>query len=155
MIPVFVFLARCASRVGKEKKYEIKAQGLGEILTKQASACVSQSKAYAAVWEYAKVTGIDFKTAAAEMLTDETRYNLSMMKENKTKIENLLSELENPPPQYAKSFKILEEIYDIYQKLHTLALNPMDDMEKHNASVNKLSLALMEKKKELDAIFLY
>ena len=54
----------CSDKAQEERRYEIKAYGLAELMVSQAHACVSQSKAYQAVWEYAKVSEMDFKTAA-------------------------------------------------------------------------------------------
>ena len=86
----FGLFSGCSNRAQEERKYEIKAQGLGELITQQAYACVSQSKAYQAVWEYAKVSEMDFETAAAQLLGPETRQNKATMVEHKAMIENLL-----------------------------------------------------------------
>ena len=150
---VISFLSDCSNRARDEEAYRIKAQGLGELVAEQASACVSQSRAYMAVWEYAKVSEIDFETAAAEMLGEETRQNKTMMVENKAMIDNLLEELRTPPMKFEESYNKLVELHEIYMQLHTLALKPSDDMEKHNKEVNRLAGQIMEKKKELDATF--
>jgi predicted secreted Zn-dependent protease len=150
---VISFLSDCSNRAREEEAYGIKAQGLGELIAKQASACVSQSRAYMAVWEYAKVSEIDFEMAAAEMLGEETKQNKAMMVENKAMIDNLLEELRNPPVKFEESHNKLVELHEIYMQLHTLALKPSDDMEKHNEEVNRLAGQIMEKKKELDATF--
>jgi hypothetical protein len=148
---VFGLLSGCSNREQVEGKYEIKAQGLGELITQQAYACVSQSKAYQAVWEYAKVSEMDFETAAAQMLGPETRQNKATMIEHKAMIENLLEELKDPPSRFEGTYKILGELYEIYVQLHDLAMEPLDDMDKHMKSVNKLSDQIVAKAKELDA----
>ena len=148
----FVFFSGCGNRAQVEMRYEIKAQSLGELMVNQAYACVSQSKAYQAVWEYAKVSEMDFKSAAAQMLGPETRQNKATMVEHKTMIEDLLEELKEPPSKFEETYKRLGELYDIYVQLHDLAMEPLDDMDKHMKSVNELSDQIVEKARELDAV---
>ncbi|UCE40819.1 MAG: hypothetical protein JSV17_15445 [Candidatus Aminicenantes bacterium] len=150
---VFGLFTGCSNRERVEGKYEIKAQGLGELTTQQAYACVSQSKAYQAVWEYAKVSEMDFKTAAAQMLGPETRQNKATMVEHKAMIEDLLEELKEPPSRFEETYKKLVELYDIYVQLHDLAMEPLEDMDKHMKSVDKLSDQIVTKARELDATF--
>ena len=147
------FFSGCTNRAQKERGYEIKAQGLGELITQQAYACVSQSKAYRAVWEYAKVSEMDFETAAAQMLGSETRQNEAMMVEHKAMIENRLEELKEPPSRFEETYKRLGELHDIYVQLHDLAMDPSEDMRQHMESVNKLFDQILERKRELDATF--
>jgi hypothetical protein len=142
----------CSNRAQKERQYAIKAQSLGELVVNQAYACVSQSKAYQAVWEYAKVSEIDFKTAAAQMLGPETRQNKAMMVEHKAMIENLLEELKEPPSRFEETYKRLGELYEIYVQLHDLGMDPLGDMDKHMKSVNILSDQIVEKTQELNAV---
>jgi len=150
-LPAIVYFAGCGNQGREERAYEIKAQGLGELIAKQASACVSQSRAYMAVWEYAKVSEMEFEEAAAEMLGAETRQNRTMMVENKALMETLLEELKDPPKKFEEYYKKLIELHAIYVQLHTLALDPSDDMEEHNEKVNSLADRIAEKKRELDA----
>ena len=150
---VFGLFLGCSNRAQEEQKYEIKAQGLGRLIVQQASACVSQSKAYLAVWEYAKVSEMDFETAAAQMLGSETKQNKAMMVEHKAMIEGLLEELKDPPSRFESTYEKLVELHEIYVKLHDLAMDPSDDMENHMKSVNKLSDQILEKTREMDATF--
>jgi hypothetical protein len=150
---VFGLLSGCGNRAQEEDRYAIKAQSLGELMTRQASACVSQSKAYMAVWEYARVSEVDFKTAAKEMLGAETSENKAMMVEHKSMIENLLEELSNPSSDFESTYDRLSELYGIYVKLHDLAMDPSDDMQKHMETVDTLMDQVLEKKRELDATF--
>jgi hypothetical protein len=149
---VFGLFSGCSNRAQVERRYEIKAQSLGQLMVNQAHACVSQSKAYQAVWEYAKVSDTDFKTAAGQLLGPETRQNKAMMVEHKTMVEDLLVELKDHPQRFEETYKRLGELYEIYVQLHDLAMDPMDDMDKHMKTVNKLSDQIVEKSRELDAI---
>jgi hypothetical protein len=145
------FFFGCSNRAQEEKRYEIKAQSLGELMVNQAHACVSQSKVYQAVWEYARVSEIDFKTAAAQMLGPETRQNKATMVEHKAMVENLLDQLKEPPARFEETHKRLGELYEIYVRLHDLGMDPLDDMEQHMKSVNELSGQIVKKARELDA----
>jgi len=154
----FIFLAfglfsGCSNSAQEVQKYKIKAQGLGELIAQQAYACVTQSKAYQAVWEYAKVSEMDFEMAVVQMLGPETKQNIATMIEHKSMIENLLEELKDPPSRFEETYKRLDELYEIYVQLHDLAMDPRDDMVKHMNSVNKLSDQIVEKARELDAAF--
>jgi uncharacterized protein YdiU (UPF0061 family) len=152
----FVYLAMglfegCSNRAQERQRYKIKAQSLGKLIAGQAQACVSQSRAYQAVWEYAKVSEMDFETAAAEMLGPETKQDKTMMIEHKTMIENLLEELKDPPSEFEETYRMLGELYEIYVPLHDLAMDPLDDMEKHMKSVNELYDRIVAKTRDLDA----
>ncbi|MBD3414775.1 MAG: hypothetical protein GF421_10135 [Candidatus Aminicenantes bacterium] len=149
------FLISCSSRAREEETYEIKAIGVGNVIFHQAQACINQSKAYRTAWEYAKVTGMDFKSAADEILGQDMKDNKQMMLENKAQIEGMLQELKKPPDKYSEAHKKLKELYEIYLKLHNLAIEPLNDMEKHDASVNDLAAQTMKKKEELDNIYDY
>lgn len=148
----FGLFSGCSNRTQEVQKYKIKAQGLGELIVQQAYACVSQSKAYQAVWEYAKVSEMDFETAVAQMLGPETKQNKATMVEHKAMIENLLEELKDPSSRFEETYKRLDELYEIYVPLHDLAMDPLDDMDKHMKSVNELSDQIVEKARELDAV---
>jgi hypothetical protein len=148
---VFGLFAGCNNRAQEERRYEIKARSLRVLIVGQAYACVSQSKAYQAVWEYAKVTEMDFDSAAAQMLGPQTRQNKATMVEQKAMIENLLEELKEPSSRFEETYKRLGDLYEFYVQLHDLAMDPLDDMDKHMKSVNKLSDQIAEKARELDA----
>ncbi len=143
----------CANRVQEDRRYEIKAQSAGNFIVQQASTCVSQSKAYMAVWEYARVSEIDFEKAAAEMLGPETRQNKAMMVEHKGMIKGFLEELKDPSSRFESTYERLTELHAIYVKLHDLAMDPSDEMRKHMETVDKLFDQILEKKREFDATF--
>ena len=146
-----VIFSGCGNRAQVEKSYEITASKVGQLMISQAEACISQSRAYQAVWEYAKVSDMDFKSAAKEMLGPQTSQNKATMVENKSMIESLLEDLKEPPAKFEETHKKLEELYEIYVKLHDLAMDPLDDMDKHMKSVGELSDQIAEKARELNA----
>lgn len=147
---VIFLLFNCGTKAAEEEKYEIKAMGIGNVIFHQAQACINQSRAYRTAWEYAKVTGMDFDSAAKEILSEDMYSNKQMMLDNKAQIEGMLEELEKPPDKYAEAHKKLKDLYEIYIKLHNLAIEPLSDLEKHDASVNDLAAQIIKKKEELD-----
>jgi hypothetical protein len=152
LIGAFIFSVSCSNRAQEEEEYKIKAEGIGEAIVSQAKGCVSQSKAYRTAWEYAKVTEMDFDAAVKEILSGDMEANKQMMLENKARIDKMLEGLEGPPEKYEEAHKKLKELYEVYIKLHKLALKPMKDIEKHEASVNGLVSQILKKKMDLDAV---
>ena len=144
----------CGKNAREERGYQIKAQGLAEVIAKQASACVSQSKAYLAAWEYAKVTETDFETALSQILGDEAKQSRARMIENKAMIDSLLEELKDPPDRFMETYKILVDLHELYGQLHNLSLKPSNDMEIHNKKVDKLTSKIETKIEDLNATFL-
>jgi hypothetical protein len=147
-----VFFIDCSNKAQEEEEYQIKAKGIGDVIVSQVQGCVSQSKAYRTAWEYAKVTEMDFDSAVKEILSGDMEANKQMMLENKARIDKMLEGLDGPPEKYDEAHKKLKELYDIYIKLHKLALKPMEDIEEHEAAVNDLASQISKKKKELDAV---
>lgn len=151
---VFVILMGCTSgsKEKKERLYEVKIAGMGNVIVKQASACISLCRSYVATWEYAKATGTDFKAAAGELQGTETKRLKNQLIEGRQTIKEFLGGLENPPLKFAESYEKLIELREIYQKIHSLALNPPDSMEGFNDSINNLQNKLVDKKEELDSM---
>ena len=84
---VFLFiLTGCRGQKKKEieiEKHREMVRAAGNVIVNQASACINQARVYITVYEYAKVSGMDYEAAAAEMLGKETEQNKRMMMENK------------------------------------------------------------------------
>jgi len=73
------------------------------------------------------------------------------MVEHKAMIEDRVEELKQPPSKFEETYKRLGELYEIYVQLHDLAMDPLDDMDKHMKSVSELSDQVVVKARELDA----
>jgi hypothetical protein len=84
-------LAFCSGGPQQTRAYQVRIESAGELLTGQASACLSQIRAYWAVAEYAKAAEMDFESAAKEMNTGQTRENLRTMGEMKARLDRVLS----------------------------------------------------------------
>ena len=122
----------------------------GNVIVNQASACINQARVYITVYEYAKVSGMDYEAAAAEMLGKETEQNKRMMMENRRAIGSLLNGLGELPPELAGTQARLLELHKKYLQIHSLAINPSGSMEGFNESINDLQNQLLKAKRDLD-----
>jgi hypothetical protein len=123
--------ASCGGSVKAKKEliYSFKLEKTASIIAGQAHACSSQLRSYWAIWEYAKVSEMDFETAAREMGGGHRQQNLSMMRSNKAEIDRLLSDLASPEEEYIPAFNKLKELHAAYVKIHDQALKPSGDWE--------------------------
>ncbi|MBN1223505.1 MAG: hypothetical protein JXB23_09665 [Candidatus Aminicenantes bacterium] len=128
----------CRSKAKDDEVYELRAKLMGGIILQQATACVSQSKDYISAWEYAKVTGDDFETAAQHILGDQLTENKNMFMTGRSKIEEILEKIGNPPQKFSKAHEKLLSMHEFYLELHTLALHPSKTREKYEDSVNEI-----------------
>jgi len=142
----------CQSKEKNIELYGVKAVGIGNIIVNMASACISQSRSYVTAWEYARVSGMDYDTAAAEMLGPEAERLKNQLRENKAELDVLMEELKDPPVEFAESYAKLLELYDLYALIHELALNPSQPMEDYNDSINSLQNSIAQVKDELDSM---
>jgi hypothetical protein len=149
----FLFLNLSCQNKGKEEAmYALRVGEIGDVILVQSSACLNQSKAYTAVWEYAKVTGEDFDSAARQILEPtrtEAKGQFALIKMN---IDDLLQKIENPPEKYKTPHEKLLEMYGLYVKLNDLALKPTAPQEEYEASVYKLYDKLLKEAGELHTL---
>lgn len=146
-----MFTSFCGQSQRQKQLYLIKAQGIGDIIIKQASACFSQAQSYRATWEYAKVTEMDYATAARELQGPQAQQNKAMMRENMAKIDSLLQSLSDPPEEFQPAHQALQELYDLYIEIHKLVEKPPQDMESFFESLPPLEEELYEKYNELNS----
>ena len=142
----------CQNKSKKEEIYAIRVGDLSDVILTQSSACLSQTKAYTAVWEYAKVTGEDFDTAASHILGSARAEAKRNFAHNKMMIQEFLKKVEDPPEKYRSSHGKLLEMYDLYIKLNDLAVKPNAPQEEYEASVYKLYDQLLKKGAELNTL---
>jgi hypothetical protein len=142
----------CQNKGKKEDIYAIRVGDLSDVILTQSSACLSQAKAYTAVWEYAKVTGEDFDTAARHILGSARAEAKGSFAHNKMMIQDFLKKVEDPPEKYRSSHEKLLEMYDLYIKLNDLAVKPNAPQEEYEASVYKLYDQLLKKGAELNTL---
>ena len=146
---VFWLGVGCKNKAKEEAIYSFRVGEIANVILTMSSGCISQVKAYSAVWEYAKVTGEDFDSAAREILGPARAETKGQFMLNKMNIDDFLHKVENPPDKYKSSHEKLLEMYDIYIKLNDLSLKPTAPQEKYEASVYKLYDELLKKAGEL------
>lgn len=150
LLLTIVVVWQCGQSQRQKQLYLIKAQGIGDVIIKLASGCFSQAQSYRATWEYAKVTEMDYATAARELQGAQAQQNKAMMRENKAKIDSLLQSLDDPPEDFLPAHQALQELYDLYVEIHRKVLNPPQDMEAFFESLFPLEEELYEKYNELN-----
>lgn len=133
--------------------YEIKATGAAEVIVTQSYSCLSHARSLVVTWEYARVSGIDFETALAEMQGTEAREIKRGMESNKAKIEELMESLGDPPAELETAHQKLEELYQIYLDIHATVTEPSGEMEDFNQTINDFQEELLAAKAELDAMW--
>jgi Asp-tRNA(Asn)/Glu-tRNA(Gln) amidotransferase A subunit family amidase len=142
----------CQNRANKEELYGMRIGEFSDVILAQSSACLNQSKAYTAAWEYAKVTGEDFNSAARHILGPERAEAAGRFAQNRIMIADYLEKVENPPEKYKSSYEKLIEMHKLYLKLNDVALKPTAPQEEYEASVNKLYDGLLKRAGELNAL---
>jgi hypothetical protein len=148
-----LFLLICCQNKGKEEDiYSLRVGEVGDVILVQSSACLNQSKAYAAVWEYASVTGEDFDSASRHILGLARAEAKGQFMENKMKIDDFLQKVKDPPEKYNSAYEKLMEMYGLYVKLHDLALKPAAPQAEYEASVYKLYDTLLKEAGELNTL---
>jgi len=152
LLSVLFLNISCQNKGKEEDLYALKVEDLGDLILVQSSACLSQSKAYTAVWEYAKVTEEDFDSAARHILGPTRAEAKGQFTQNKMKIDDFLQKVENPPEKHRSAHEKLLEIYGVYIKLHDLALRPTAPQEEYEASVYKAYDELLKEAGELHTL---
>jgi hypothetical protein len=150
LICMGLVLAACGSGGQNIQAYKIKIERAGEIVVGQAQGCLSQIRAYWAVAEYARVSNMDFATAAREMGGGQTAENLQMMREAKIQIDQLLEGMSEPPEPFEEAFARLEDLYTAYMRIHDFALKPPADMQDLNEQITEMQSGLFQKKTDFD-----
>ncbi len=149
---VFFLVISCRNKGKEEAMYALRIEELGDVICVQSSACLDQSKAYTAVWEYAKVTGEDFDSAARHILGPARAEAKGQFTQNKMNIDDLLQKVENPPEKHKPAHEKLIEIYALYVKLHDLAIKPTAPQAEYEASVYRLYDELLKRAGELSTL---
>ena len=134
----------CRDKAKEAEAYAVRARILGDLILAQTSAYISQSKAYITAWEYAKVTGEDFKTAVRHVLGIQAEHNKMEFLSTKEKIAARLEKLGQPPQEFVDAHEKLISLHDLYLKLHALALNPEPPQERYEKSIHELTKKIDE-----------
>ena len=148
------FLFSGCSRTTKDALlYLEKAKGLGNIIVTQSSSFVSLAKMYESVWEYAKVTEMDFKSAYDEMMGTRPGSLILEMDINRGRIAGLMRLAKKPPKEMDKVQARLEELYDMYKQFHAFIVKfPTLSQEEYREEINIYVDDINAIKSELDLL---
>lgn len=149
---LFITLVGCARQQKEEKAYREILMSAGDVITKMASACISNARSYINVREYARVTGEDFNTITDKILGSEYQELLAQLEASKVKIDEFMEGLENPPAKLVELYEKLFELYALYSEIHTLAVSPSGSMDEYSDSINDLESQMKELKSRLDVL---
>jgi hypothetical protein len=149
---VFFSTICCKNKAKEEAMYALRVGETGDVILTLASGCISQVKAYSAVWEYSRVTGEDFDSAARDILGSARAETKGQFQMNKMNLDDFIQKVENPPDRYKSSHEKLLEMYGTYIKLNDLALKPTAPQEEYEASVYKLYNKLLKEAGELNTL---
>ena len=127
-----------------------KAKGLGGIIVKQASADVSLCNMYNTVWEYAKVTDLDFRSAYREMRMNTTEIK-AQVATNKLMMDEMMDMVKNPPENMKEIHDKIVELRKLYLEFNAFVLElPQVSQESFNAEVETYLADIDSLKSELD-----
>jgi hypothetical protein len=140
----YITLSNCRDKAREAEAYARRVKLVGDLILGQTSAYISQSKAYIAVWEYAKASGEDFKTSTRHVLGAQHEHNKIEFLSMKQNIAERLDKLADPPRKYTTAYEKLLALHNLYLKLHSLALNPAPSQEKYEKSVNELGKKIQD-----------
>jgi hypothetical protein len=153
MVFIMILENGCSQREKQSLEYQITAQSMSNVITKQASACLNQCRAYISVWEYARVSEMDYWSALNELLDKDPVDVNRDLEQMKDEIGLLMKRLEAPPPEHASTYDSLLLIHDLYLKIHDMTVSVDEPIEEFQASLNRQEEELWEAKKEFDALF--
>lgn len=147
ILGAIVFLMADAGCGGGKKErflYLEKTRGLGEIILRQAEANINIARMYDTVWEYAKVTDLDFDSAYSEMMLDTSEI-LRGMQENREMMGGLIHKLGEPPKGCENVDETLQILFKRYLKFYRFMkkkpeVSQQEYAQKINAHLEKLQL---------------
>jgi len=141
---------------GQSKKQSLffleKAKGLGEIIIKQASGDMNLCNMYNTVWEYAKVTDLDFQSAYKEMMLDTSETKM-LMETNMQMMDRLMNMVKDPPKNMTGILDKLIELRESYLEFNKFIYQlPQVSQEKFNAEADDYVVNINSLKDELDRL---
>lgn len=150
---ILVALLVCCGGSKKERFLFLeKAKGLGGIVIKQASADMNLCKMYNTVWEYAKVTNRDFRSAYREMMLDTTEIKAEMASSHQM-MDAMMDMAEKPPKNMTGIRDKLFELREKYLEFNRYVVPlPQVSQEVFNAKADAFITAIHALKSELDTL---
>lgn len=82
---------------------------------------------------------VDFSTAIQCLYADEaTVATVDLLKENKQKVDDLMSELATPPEKYTVCYSTITDLYKTYSSFASIAISPSGSYKEYTEKVSKL-----------------
>lgn len=129
-----------------------KGKGLGEIIIKQASGDMNLCKMYNTVWEYAKVTDLDFQSAYREMMLDTSDIKMQM-ETNLEMMDQMMNMVESPPKNMTGIYDKLVELRESYLEFNKFVYQlPRVSQKEFNAKAESHLANINSLKGDLDRL---
>jgi hypothetical protein len=147
-----VLLICCGQSKRQSLIFLEKGKGLGEIIAKQASGDMNLCKMYNTVWEYAKVTDLDFQSAYREMMLDTSDLKIQM-ETNLEMMDRMMNMIKSPPKNMTGIYDKLIELHESYLEFNKFVYqSPQVSQKKFNAKADAYLVNINSLKGELDRL---
>lgn len=147
---VVIFLVCCGQGKRQSLMFLENAKGLGEIIAAQAAAGTNLCNMYNTVWEYAKVTGLDFRSAYKEMMLDTSEI-ANQMESNKQMMDKMMNLVKSPPKNMAAIYDKLIELREYCLDFNKFVIQmPQIPQAKFNSEIGVSVAKINSLKNELD-----
>ena len=147
-----VLLVCCGKSKDESLVFLEKAKGLGDIVSQQASGNMSLVKMYDTVWEYAKVTNLDFQSAYREMMMDTSGIEMQMESNNRM-MDQMMNMVKSPPKNMMEIYDKLIGLRESYLEFNRFVLAlPQVSQEEFNAEADAYLANINSLKSELDGL---
>ena len=152
ILGVVTVLLVCCAQSNRHSLFLEKARGLGEIIIKQASADMNLCKMYNTVWEYARVTDLDFRSAYREMMLDTSEIKMQM-ETNMQMMDRMMNMVKSPPKNMTGIHDKLIELRESYLEFNKFVFQlPQVSQKKFNAKADAYLANINSLKGELDIL---
>ena len=147
-----VLFVNCGQSKRQSLLFLEKAKGLSGIFITQASADMNLCKMYNTVWEYAKVTDLDFQSAYKEMMLDTSEIEMQM-ETNKQMMDRMMNMVKSPPKNMTGIHNKLIELRELYLEFNKFVFQmPQISQEKFNTEADTYVANINSLKGELDRL---
>jgi hypothetical protein len=152
LVVTAVLLVCCGPSKRQSLIFLEKGKGLGEIIAKQASGDMNLCKMYNTVWEYAKVTDLDFQSAYREMMLDTSDIK-QQMETNLETMDRMMKMVKSPPKNMAGIYDKLIELHESYLEFNEFVYQlPQASQKEFNAKADAYLANINSLKDELDRL---
>ena len=143
----------CCGQSKQQRQFFLeRAKRLGNIIMTQASADMNLVNMYNTVWEYAKVTDLDFNSAYKEMMMDTSGIKLQM-EENMQMMNRLMNMVKDPPKNYIGIHDKLIELRELYLEFNKFVFQmPQVSQQEFNDEADAYVEDINSLKSELDGM---